>query len=482
MLAALCLAMVFAISLSSYIALCYTSLVASTRSVLAEHSLEMAEAGIEQALYAENSGDWSLWTLAGGNATANLTMTAAGLAPTSGTPAALNFGNGATGTVTITVSNYQTSARTITSQGIMLMPNGSGSNPGAVVTVSRTLTFSGASPGASGSAPLFVNAVAATSGRVRFRAAGALDSYNSNPSPGVYASYNPSAPGFSAVVVSQDVGSSTSTVSLGNATVKGFASGFSSYSPGTTNWLSYANAQLVGASTPSSTSIDSGRILTTPVPYQPLFPENLPTSHVNTSLPASCTTGGNYLNLPGGTIGSSSDTSPQIYDTNGITLTGGAPVYVNGPVVLIVYGNILISGTGGIVLATPNASLTIFEESGSVNLGGNGITNLNSLGTTGVPPLPKRVALVGTNDTYGTVVLSQTLPFYGVMYFPYMRTSVVGSVTIYGSIVGYSVSFQGSPSLHYDLALRSPGASSLDAAFTSVTAPITVGSLTASVP
>jgi len=43
MLAALCLAMVFAISLSSYIALCYTSLAMSTRNLMGEHSLELAE-------------------------------------------------------------------------------------------------------------------------------------------------------------------------------------------------------------------------------------------------------------------------------------------------------------------------------------------------------------------------------------------------------------------------------------------------------
>ena len=60
-LAALCLAMVFAISLSSYLALCYVSLNMSTRSVMSSHCIELAEAGIEQALYEQNndSANWS---------------------------------------------------------------------------------------------------------------------------------------------------------------------------------------------------------------------------------------------------------------------------------------------------------------------------------------------------------------------------------------------------------------------------------------
>ena len=42
MLAALCLAMVFAISLSSYIALCYVSLTMSTRNIMLTHCTELA--------------------------------------------------------------------------------------------------------------------------------------------------------------------------------------------------------------------------------------------------------------------------------------------------------------------------------------------------------------------------------------------------------------------------------------------------------
>ena len=81
MLAALCLAMVFAISLSSYIALCFTSLAMSTRNVVNDHCLELAESGVEQALYASNgnalgvSSAMTGWTSSPGSLVTTVTTT-----------------------------------------------------------------------------------------------------------------------------------------------------------------------------------------------------------------------------------------------------------------------------------------------------------------------------------------------------------------------------------------------------------------------
>src|SRR5271154_3096014 len=93
MLAALCLAMVFAISLSSYMALCYTSLKMSTRALMNEHCSELAETGIEQALYARNNGDWTGWTFSGNIYTVSMTMTASGLVANGSSPTPMNLGN-----------------------------------------------------------------------------------------------------------------------------------------------------------------------------------------------------------------------------------------------------------------------------------------------------------------------------------------------------------------------------------------------------
>jgi len=497
MLAALCLAMVFAISLSSYIALCYTSLAMSTRNVVNDHSLELAEAGIEQALYASNgnaqgvAGTTNGWTLSTGATVTTLsttmTMTSSGLEATSGGPTPLNLGNGATGQANITFSylNGQPMAvQSITSQGVVTLPTGSIIS-GATPTVSRTLTYSGSGTSGTSGAPLFVNAVAATTGRVIFASAGTLDSFNSNPSPGVFQDYSVAVAGYSAVVASSDVTSGTATVALNNAVVQGYAAGYDFFSPSTDNWLSYAGSgQLKGSSTPPATLIDSSRILTTPVPYQPVLPEYLPNASGN--LPALASSGGNVLNLTT-SLGNSASPTPLIYDASGINVTSGVAVTINGPVVLIVngagFGNAVnISGTGQINLANAQASLTIYCNGGNVAISGGGITNSNSIGTTGVPPLAKRVALLSTTATGYTVTMSETQPFYGVIYFPNETVLVSTTSKIVGSIVGSNVFFLSSPTMHYDDALRSPDSLTNSAAFYCITAPITVNSLLASVP
>lgn len=534
MLAALCLAMVFAISLSSYIALCYTSLAMSTRNVVNDHCLELAEAGIEQALYASNGNAQGIssattgWTSTPGSlvttVTTTMTMTSSGLSPSSGNPTALNYGNGATGqtNITFTYLNGQPMAiQTITSQGVMTLPTGTIIS-GATPTISRTLTYTGPSTSSTAAAPLFVNAVAATTGRVRFTAAATLDSYNSNPpvtslvgglnyeiaavgttdwtqigatsntqglvftasGPGTgsgtaYANYSAAVAGYSAVVASQDVGSMSATVRLNDAVVHGYAAGYDYNSPSTDNWLSYAGGgKLVGPNTPSTTFIDSSRILTSQVPYQPVFPENLPNGSGN--LPVACTTGGNILNRTS-SIGNPLLPTPLVYYAAGINVGNGVTVSITGPVVLIVYGPgfgsaVNIAGTGNIQLTTPQASLTIFANGGNVVIGGQGITNMNAF------PLPKSVAILSTTSTGYTVTMSETQPFYGVVYFPYQSITVSSNSSIYGSIVGSTINISGSPAIHYDNALRTPDTLSSSAAFAYVTAPITVSGLLASVP
>jgi hypothetical protein len=445
MLAALCLAMVFTISLASYISLCYTTLNISTNAVAMGRGTELAEAGIEEALYALNNNKWSAWTLSGGTASATMTMTASGLS-TSSSATPLNYGNGMNGTVTVTVQNYATSP-SITSQGTITLPAYAGGSTAS--TQSSTLSYSAPTLGTT-NAPVFVNAVAATSGYVRFRSGGTVDSYNS-VSGGGYQNYSASIAGYSAVIVSQETAATSATVRLGNAVVQGYASGYDYQSPSSTNWLSYGSSGgLIGPSAASTNTIDSTRLLTNQAPYQPLVSENLPTSWI--SLPGSASTDGWTLNRTC-TLGNSNVSTPTVYDAaNGVNLTGGTVVTITGPVVLICYGNVNISGAlSQIVLSTPASSLEIFLEYGNLTLGGGGIANTNAI------PLPKKLAIIDTNNNWASATISTNTPYYGVIYLPYMTLSVTAtSPTFCGSIVASQVSFTNSPTIHYDLALRTP--------------------------
>ena len=240
MLAALCLATVFALCLSSYIALCYNSLKVSTRSLMGSHCIELAETGLEQALYSQNNWDWSApWNVHG--ATASLTLPA------------FSFENGATGLVNVSVAENTPKANwaQITSSGTVTLSDGT--------TVTRTLQCV-CQPSSS-----FVNAAAATKGNVTFAQGGTLDSYDSSVGP-----YQPG--GYSAVVLSGSAPPLYPTVLLNTAVVDGYAEGTGS------NSVSYAStAEVIGPNTPSGTTIDPSRILTAAQPNQPVLPENLPT-------------------------------------------------------------------------------------------------------------------------------------------------------------------------------------------------------------
>jgi hypothetical protein len=476
MLAALCLAMVFAISLSSYIAMCYVSLGVSTRNVMNARCSELAESGIEQALYAQNNNDWSGWTATTVGAVtteaATMTMTSTGLQTGAVTP--MNFGNNTTGLANITVTLTSGVLTSIASQGEVQIPNGSATNTSAITQITRTLTVNGAGATGSSSAPVFVNAVAATSGRVTFTG-GTFDSYNSGAYPGPYSLY--SVGGFSAIVLSQDIASLTATVRLSGAQVDGYVVGYDYGSPSSTNWLSYSGTgKLKGPNTLPATFIDSTRILSTPVPFQPIFPENLPNGTAN--LPLAACPGNNVLTY-------TYTLTPQVYYASGINLASGKTVTITGNTVIIVYGNVTMAGTATIKINS-GASLAIFAENGSVNInctGANtGIYNASAV------PLAKNFTLLSTNNTssFNTVKLTQASPFYGVVYFPYLKITIGttgAAAPMYGSVVGSAVTFNGAaPVFHYDNALRHPDSIIGDVAFTYVTAPSTVSSFVASVP
>lgn len=531
MLAALCLAAVFAISLSSYIALCYVSLQVSTRAAALSHASELSEAGMELALYELNnvsgSNPWTNWTTAGGTATTSMTMTSSGLAPTSTATSPLNYGSGITGQVNITVTGYNTTTPSISSHAVLTLPSSGGLAD--ATTASQTLTYGSQTSPTTSALPVFVNAVAAVSGRVRFSSAGTLDSYSSvqpasnlKPSttyvicsPGstnwtligaasnaagtvfttpstvtatgtgtAYAAYPGVIPnGYSAVVLSQDTSMSTATVRLNNAVVYGYAVGYDFSSPGSTNWLSYSSSGKVKGSTPSGTNIDPSRLITTPVAYQPTPVENISTLSVISSLPSSMSSDGATLNRTC-TLGSTAATVPIVYSAgNGISLNTNQIVTIQGPVVIITYGGLSIAGTSQFRLTTPQASLQIFVEYGNVALGGNGITNTNTI------PLPKKVAIMDTTNYWSSATISTSTPFYGVVYLPDIPITVSSNITIYGALVGSSVTFSGSPTIHYDLALRSPTPAyssafplQSGAAFDNLSAPSAFTNLTVSVP
>src|SRR4051812_44960289 len=133
MLAALCFSLVLAIVLSSYVTMCYRSLQMSTRNANSGHSVELAETGMEEALWALHANNWTGWSISGKTVTKTLT--------------GFTFDGSTTGSVSLTITNYDgtTGTRTLTATGTTTLSD--------CTTQSRTLTSTSAL------APLFVNAI-----------------------------------------------------------------------------------------------------------------------------------------------------------------------------------------------------------------------------------------------------------------------------------------------------------------------------------
>jgi len=411
MLAALCFALVLAIALSSYITMCYRSLQMSTRNANNGHSVELAETGMEEALWALHNNDWSGWTILGKTA--------------SKVVSGFTFDSNTTGFATLSIANYDgtTGTRTVTVTGtVTTLSDGT--------TQSRTLTST------SSQAPLFINAIAGTTGKVKFQSAGTVDSYDSsiNVDPNVG-----QTPGYLAVVASGSTSTSSSTVQMTNVKIKGYVSTLStgpSYS---------TSATLYGPASPASPKIDTSR--TTTSPYQPLFDEVSPTAP-------------NPLPSGTATIGTAGATTATYYYGTDIDLSGSQILTVDGPVVIVLTGNLYINytvGTTAKIRVTTNGSLEI-HFAGDMALNGGGIQNDTKL--------PKKVSLFAKADNiYDTLGMATNTAFYGVIYTPNKSLTISNSQTIYGAIVAKSVTFTTSPVFHYDLSLRNEVFAGVDTPF-----------------
>lgn len=388
---------------------CYQTLQTSNRNSQGTHSLELAETGLEDALWTLNKSDWTGWTINNASVPKVATKTLDGF----------SFGNGVTGSVSLTIENYDGAVspgtRTLKITGITTLADGS-----QVVRKLQTTAQRG---------PLFVNAVAAigTSTQsdgpaatgVSFTNAGTVESFNSDPNSGT-------SPNIFAAVIS-----SGSRVTLTNARVKGYVAatnGSPTYS---------SQGRLSGPNSPASSLIDQTRVSTSP--YQPIFDLKVPTGVMESTFPvgpASTTIG-----TPGVTT---------YYFPADVVLSGSTVLTIDGPVVIVVPGDFKIQDSAQIVV-TNNGSLQVILSglAGELLIGGNGIKN-NTL-------RPKNVAIFsGTTSPTEAPTLSTTVDFYGVIYAPYANRdfTVSSDLNFYGSIVAKNVRISGSPNIRYDVDLR----------------------------
>jgi hypothetical protein len=440
LLAALCFATVLALALGSYAALCYLTLKTSNRAALSARSIELAESGLEDALWGLNNNSAAAnWTATGWDppASGNETKLLTGF----------SYENGVTGQIKLTITNYTGTPgtpTTITATGIATSNDGS---------ISRALQCT-ALP-----APLFSNAVAATTGAVVFNSSGVkADSYNS--SIGDYDPVNsPSNIGYSAVIASGSTSVLTPSVQLNDAQISGYVVSSAGVQPDTTS-------ATVKGKTAYGNPVDPGQIMSLPSSY-PSLPSSYPTLFAE---PASPITG--YDSLPVSPMGDPTGAAQTTYRVSTFSMAGTDSYNVVGPVTLFVDGDLSIADNAKITLSG-KGSLAI-HVGGNLAIDGGGIDN-QTLDAQTLGRKPKNLAIFDSTPSK-TVEIGTTTPLYGVVYTPNSDLVVNNLPKMFGSIVANSVTFNSATEIHYDLALRSPTTYPGDAAFAGIVAPYTVTS------
>ncbi|HVZ66146.1 MAG TPA: hypothetical protein VG936_16380 [Lacunisphaera sp.] len=415
----LLLCAIIGISIASYLQLARTSITISNRALYNNGAMNLAENGLEEAMYSINKAvddttyTWSDWHNDGTNAWRQF--------PSSGT---YTFDGGGTGIVQVIAYNYTgVSAPKFVARATVTLGGYTSKTieKWVMVQIRKTSKFS--------------NGLVAKN-NITFNGNNAtVDSWNSEKNPdgttrATPVAFNTSYRNDNGSVGSISVG--VGSVSVNQADVWGYV-GTGGAAPSVGN-----NGSIMGADTPSGTKVDPNRVSTD---FSASFdPVTAPTggsslaSIGNSDLPTSIGTAG----------------ATNTYTISSISCSGGGPtaktLTIYGDVTLIVTSSLSLSGNSGIYIA-PGASLKIYTA-GTVDITGNGVANSGQ---------SKNFQIWGTSTTSQSISVKGNGSFSGVIYAPTADVSIVGNGDVSGSVVANNITLTGNAAFHYDESLSDFG-------------------------
>lgn len=405
-------ATLLAVTLSSYVALNTQSLKLASRSFYAAEAVNMAEAGLEEAIWSFNqaqAGDVTAWN--GWNTSDGVKATRAFTDFT--------LGPNVTGSTSVYIDRFNPGVGVqplVVAKATVTLPHGQ-----AEISRLFELKLKRRS--------LFASGIVAKN-NVNFSGNNAsVDSWNSDPDNDPATAAIPYSAGVRHDKGSVAAASVTSTVLIGNADIWGTVS--------------------VGGSSTSAISVGANGLVG---PFATANgvknPANIATDFVANMETVTAPSGGTALASLGSTLG-----------TAGTTTIWRTPVIEDS---LTVYGNVTLvltagsgvdaislTGTKGITLA-PGATLSIYTE-GNVKLGGNGLLNPSDE--------PVSVQIWGTN----TSPMGQDIQIAGngalkaIVYAPNGSVKINGNGDVMGAVVGREVDLTGNAAFHYDESLANWG-------------------------
>jgi hypothetical protein len=437
LIVAMLLAAIIGISLVSYIKLAMNSATLADRSFYQNSAINLAEMGVEEALYCYNrldenssnpSGAWTgtsiTWTIHGTDNSVTATLPS------------ITIGNGVTGSVKVYCSHYNPSGTNpvVIARSLITMPNN-----GPTIEKWLEITLRKRS--------LWANGMVARNTITWNGGNSSADSWNSDPDNDTATA----AVGYGTTDGPAKANATLGTPSTVNGAIDlsgGTVRGRIMDAGGT---ISHTSAAILSNNVSGtgwdSTLVSSDFSASFPgisVPAPPSGGKNTINSSRPVSFPSTLPATGDvawngvyYYEFASGYGAASSGSS-----TNVLT--------INGPVVFLATGNngvntIDLGGSASIAIAA-NASLTVYTN-GNIEAAGNGISNSNSSAST--------FQIYGTSTTAG----AQTIRFVGngastaAIYAPNATFQLKGNGSLNGAVIANEINLNGNAAFHYDEAL-----------------------------
>lgn len=383
-----------ALTVGSFIRLAHHELRLSNTQFYTNEAINLAEAGLEEALHALNFKTWSGWHTNGGTARFSSKD--------------IPIGRAATGEFYILVIDRNDDP-IVTAEGRVTSSSG--------LTTSRQIRIS------LREISYFANGITARNSIIFSGGNPNVDSYDSREGP-----YHPSRRRDRGTVASVSV--KTDAIQLGNADIWGYA-----FTGGEDPDV--RNGTIRGEDTPSGVKIDQNRIARDfssdfPFPRQPPAPDY------------------SYDSIGDGmTLGTPTpegeDPVWTVVETNSISLT--QELEIDGPVILIIHGNARFSGGNGGLTVTENGNLRVYAYN-DFTVTGQGMGNRTQD--------PSKLVIFGMNTVHQEFGLGGNAQWEAAIYAPNANLDLNGggnSGHMSGAVVGKNVKLNGNSKFHYDEAL-----------------------------
>ena len=396
---AVILAIIGAMVIGGYLSLASNEFRLAQRTMQLQSAMNIAEAGLEEGINSVNLESWTGWTSVGSNA---YFRTVSGIAFTDTRTAEFN----------IYVEDYDT-LPILASEGKIINADGSEIVKQIRVHLEQSSVFA--------NGLLAKRTINFSGNNVSF------DSYDSTQ--GLWSSTN-----------KLDVGSVSSLsvdngdFDIGNADIWGYVAtggGDPDVGPG---------GSIMGDG--STETVDTDRI--TKDFYANLWDVSAPTGTMD-----GISYIVDYTIITSNNIGSTGiPSNPEVYHLTSFSMSGTDQLIIEGPTVIIVDGNLSITGGAGVtILGTNDASLEIYAE-GDVTIAGTGVLN------TSLDPLSFQLWGTAPNGTSQTISVKGNGDTAGVIYAPNADLELVGEGAIAGAAVANTIDITGVAEFHYDINLE----------------------------